>query len=444
MNNNQEIIHIKDVCRNPDEKNFLKLQETTKKFFNKASRLCLKKSVGNVEFAKKIIRIFSLTTLDKNNIYEINSVLKSIKFLDYNSKISVKLIDEILEISKKEKYYIFSDQKNSVKINIKDMDFFMFEFFKTKKIQKIIIISDKTSLEFFNNSYGINYKDIVNYILNNIYKKFRNDDLDIEKLVEYKGTKIKFYTEIYYSIAELFFIDQKENLPGVLEYIHNEIENENNSCYLSHKCFTNVNIEFTNTQCFMKENNDKYFLYIYDKFGETSKKFENFSNKLIENVKKCKILTVFFFVKNNNMGHAMVLFLNYTIGNNLVMYMYDPNGGNSIFYEELIIFSNKLKNYITDKKLTNDVIIQEYLCRKIHFLPKEYTGKGYCAMYGLFFVYCLFTILEKIDIDILKLIKLIEYNILEDPQNKEESFFKMIVNFSLKIKQNYLLFLEKR
>ena len=28
------------------------------------------------------------------------------------------------------------------------------------------------------------------------------------------------------------------------------------------------------------------------------------------NVKKCKILTVFFFVKNNNMGHAMVLFLN--------------------------------------------------------------------------------------------------------------------------------------
>ena len=64
MNNNQEIIHIKDVCRNPDEKNFLKLQETTKKFFNKASRLCLKKSVGNVEFAKKIIRIFSLTTLD--------------------------------------------------------------------------------------------------------------------------------------------------------------------------------------------------------------------------------------------------------------------------------------------------------------------------------------------------------------------------------------------
>ena len=54
----EELYIVKDVCENPSQTNFLKLTDRTKKFFNKASRICVKKSFGNVEFAKKIISVF--------------------------------------------------------------------------------------------------------------------------------------------------------------------------------------------------------------------------------------------------------------------------------------------------------------------------------------------------------------------------------------------------
>jgi hypothetical protein len=430
----EELYIVKDVCENPSQTNFLKLTDRTKKFFNKASRICVKKSFGNVEFAKKIISVFLLTTLDKNNIYEINSLLKSINFINDNSKIIIFMENDIFVIRKYKKYFIFSKESNNVKIKFQDMNFFMFEFFKRKKISKIDFSNEKR-IEFFNNKYGINYKNIVKHVLNNIYSKFRNDNFDIEKLVEYRGKKIKLYNQIYYTIGDML-------LDGIdiLDYIKKDIENEKHSIYLKNNCIKKLWVFRDEEKILVSENKADKFYRIYTiKTKKYSINFTSLIQDIINQVKKCEILTIFFIVKKNEESHSMVLMLNYS-KNDLIMYLYDPNGGNNIFYEELYFFSNEIKKHFEYDNSDNNraMIYSENICKRIHFLPKDYDGKGYCLIYGLFFIYCVFSILQKIDMDLLKLIQLIQHNILIECPLNEELFFKMMVNFSFYIKNSYL------
>jgi hypothetical protein len=301
---------------------------------------------------------------------------------------------------------------------------------------------------------------IIYPLIESIFNKFPNKNikfnkkLDINIMNQKREINMSDYMFEYINALQNFESIDK-NFISLYQYMLYEIPEHDKIDWIDKTCIGCVSIYKNEKKrnCSIKMGQDLNYIYKNGIFEDT---FVKYCNKLLELTKE-KICVTFlssFSIDDNNKiieltGHETVLLSSF-FNNEIKLYLYNSWGKlpeeDCDTGEQFINFIHmyfKKRNINCDIEFFDNVGIQTVLYEKY---LSAYNLQGYCTIYSLFFVYCIFksfysirTLKIKISLkDILDAIN----SYIENSLN--ENTYNIIVSFSVYIKDKYLMFLQKQ
>ena len=298
-------------------------------------------------------------------------------------------------------------------------------------------------------------KEEIYNLLENIFKKFSNGNIDFDREITVDFNNIKVKTNmsdyIFNYIASLNEIKSKNpNFVNFLQYIFYEIPNYNKVKWIDTSCIGNIKLSYHELKNNFKLLHKKE--YIYDgKKDIFSIYFSNFCDYIFDttNLNFIGVTFLSIFNEDEENGHSCVL-ISSLEDDDIVFYFYDPNGQCNFTYHldfVSLISVYLFKKYQKKCRLLNlsgakNFNIQSFLQ---HNYFKENNFEGYCFQYSIFFTYCLLQILYlvKSNNTTLKLQNIINHiNDFFEKKSNVNTYY-IIVAFSNYIKDMYITFLQK-
>ena len=184
--------------------------------------------------------------------------------------------------------------------------------------------------------------------------------------------------------------------------------------------------------------------------GNFSNDFEIFCDDFYNRLTKmdCEISTTFFNITTEIMSHSTVIFSSFEHEKIKILH-YDPNGPVGT-YKNNVKFLNYIKKYIEEKYFIEIELLNPYeFCisglQTCSSNKKDIINPGYCMMYSMFFIYCVFKVLQNntLKIKLEDLILLVQENLYDLMfDNDNPKLYKCIISFSNYIKDKYFMFIK--